>query len=324
MSPGDSYNTYTVLSGGVGGAKLALGLDETLTRGQLSVIANTGDDFEHLGLKICPDIDTLIYTLAGIADPETGWGLNNESWQFMESLEKLGGETWFRLGDRDLATHLRRKELLETGRTLTEVTAELCRAMGVEASILPMSDDPVSTRIHTKEGALPFQEYFVRLQTEPVATGFDYAGSETARATADVLATLKHDSLAAIFIAPSNPWLSIDPILSLGDIKSTIIDTRVPVVAVSPIVAGKALKGPTAKLMEETGLDPSVTSIAGHYSELVDGLIIDEQDASLQDEIEDMGLRVGITRTVMNSHQDKVSLAEFAIEFAALLGGKKA
>ncbi len=315
--------TYTVLSGGGGGAKFALGLDQVLAEGQLQVIANTGDDFEHLGLKICPDIDTLMYTLAGIADPDTGWGLRDESWQFMESLERLGGETWFRLGDRDLATHVRRKELLASGSTLTEVTAELCRSMSVRASILPMSDDPVSTQIHTTEGVLPFQEYFVHLQTEPTATGFDYAGCDSAHAAPGVLAALGHDSLAARVIAPSNPWLSIDPILSLGDIKSTIINARVPVIAVSPIVAGKAIKGPTAKLMKETGLDPSVTSIAGHYGDLIDGLIIDEQDAGLQGAIEDTGLQVGITQTVMKSHEDKAALAAFAIDFAISLGGNK-
>lgn len=319
-----SDDTYTILSGGVGGAKLVLGLAGRLDEEDLSVIVNTGDDFRHLGLKICPDIDTLIYTLAGEANPDTGWGLREESWQFMEQLEKLGGPTWFRLGDRDLATHLRRKELLADGYTLTEVTAELCRALGIKTSILPMSNEPVSTLVHTAEGTLPFQEYFVRLQTDPVATGFAYAGSDKAFATAEVLRALDDDSLAAIFIAPSNPWLSIDPILSLDDIKSTIINAPAPVVAVSPIVAGKAIKGPTAKLMAETGLESSVTSIARHYSELIDGLIVDERDANLKDEIEDMGLRVGIARTLMNNQKDKVALADYAIGFAATLGSENA
>jgi LPPG:FO 2-phospho-L-lactate transferase len=315
-------SSYTVLSGGVGGAKLVLGLHERLDAGQLQVIANTGDDFEHLGLTICPDIDTLIYTLTGQANPDTGWGLRNETWQFMDNLEALGGETWFRLGDRDLATHVRRQTLLAEGLSLTDTIAQLCDALELSVPIWPMSDDPVRTHIVTNSGPLPFQDYFVRLQAEPVASGFDYVGSDTARASTGALQALNGAALGGIFIAPSNPWLSIDPILSLADIKSAIINAPVPVIGISPIVGGRAIKGPTAKLMAETGLNPSALSIAEHYRDILDGLIIDEQDADEAGAIEALGLQVEIAQTVMNNDQDKFALASVAVGFAASLDGR--
>jgi LPPG:FO 2-phospho-L-lactate transferase len=315
----DPATRYTVLSGGVGGAKLVLGLYERLLPGQLQVIANTGDDFEHLGLMICPDIDTLIYTLTGQANPDTGWGVRDESWHFMDSLEQLGGETWFRLGDRDLATHIRRRELLADGLNLTDTTRQLCDALALQVPLWPMSDDPIRTHILTAAGSLPFQDYFVRLQAEPVASGFDYAGADTAQATAGALQALSGRELGGVFVAPSNPWLSIDPILSLSDIKSAIIKTSAPVIGISPIVGGKAIKGPTAKLMAETGLDPSALSIAEHYRDVLDGLIIDEQDANQAGAIKALGLQVKVAQTVMNNKQDKIDLANVAIEFAAAL-----
>ena len=307
--------SFVVLSGGVGGAKLALGL-QTVLGPRLSVIANTGDDFEHLGLTVCPDIDTLIYTLAGEANPATGWGLRGETWQFMESLARLGGATWFRIGDRDLGTHIWRRERLAAGASLSDVTRELAEAFGVSAAILPMSDAPVRTHIHTSEGRLPFQDYFVRLQAEPVATGFSYAGADAASGAPGALAALAAADLGAIFVAPSNPWLSIDPVLAVSDIATALRAATVPVIAVSPIVGGKALKGPAAKLMRELGLEPSVDSIARHYAGIADALIIDTQDAGAAAQVEAAGLRCGVTQTVMHDLGGKQRLAEYLLQFA--------
>jgi LPPG:FO 2-phospho-L-lactate transferase len=317
--PASAAPSYAVLSGGIGGAKLVLGLQQVLAATQLQVIANTGDDFEHLGLPICPDIDTLIYTLAGVANPETGWGLRNESWQFMAALEALGGATWFRLGDRDLATHVRRRDLLQRGQTLSEATTALRLAQNVSVPIWPMSDAPVRTLIETAGGPLEFQDYFVRQQAQPVALGFYYSGSESARASSGALRALNATDLAAIILTPSNPWLSIAPILSVDDIKATITANAAPVIAVSPIVNGAAIKGPTAKLMRELGIEPSVNSIAMHYRDILDGLVIDTQDRARQDAIEAMGIRVYVTNTVMQNLADKAALAQHVLDFAAQL-----
>jgi LPPG:FO 2-phospho-L-lactate transferase len=315
----ESDPNYTVLSGGVGGAKLVLGLHEVLDPGQLQIVANTGDDFEHLGLPICPDMDTLMYTLAGTVNPATGWGLTDESWHFMDALEKLGGATWFRLGDRDLATHARRRELLDAGQTLSEVTATLFRESGLLCPIYPMSDSPIRTKIKTTTEIFDFQDYFVRLKAEPKVKELIYTGCEQASGSPGALAALQASNLAAIIITPSNPWLSIDPILSLSDIKSTITNSSVPVVGISPIVGGKAIKGPTAKLMQELGMDVSAYSIAEHYKGILDGLIIDQQDADQHAAIEKLGIRVGITNTVMKTLDDKKALAEFTLAFAKKL-----
>jgi LPPG:FO 2-phospho-L-lactate transferase len=316
-----SDSKYTVLSGGVGGAKLVLGLYELLVKeqgqpGQLDIVANTGDDFEHLGLPICPDIDTLMYTLAGTVNPATGWGLADESWHFMDALEQLGGAIWFRLGDRDLATHARRRELLDAGQTLSAATATLLQESGVHAQLHPMSDTPIRTKIKTSSETYDFQDYFVRLKAEPKVSELLYTGCEQASASPGALAALQANDLNAIIITPSNPWLSIDPILSLSDIKSTIINSKVPVVGISPIVGGQAIKGPTAKLMQELGMDVSAYSIAQHYKGILDGLIIDQTDADQQAAIEKLGLQVGISNTVMKTLDDKKALAKFTLEFA--------
>ena len=315
--------SYTVLSGGVGGAKLVLGLQRILRSGQLQVIANTGDDFEHFGLTICPDIDTLTYTLGGIVNQNNGWGLQDESWNFMDGMKNLGGATWFRLGDRDVATHTRRSELLRSGLSLTEVTAALSQALGVAVSIMPMSDDPVRTIIETDEGTLAFQDYFVRRKTEPAASAFHYSGSDQASASNAALAALENAASGAIIITPSNPWLSIDPIMSLSDIKNAINASPAPVIGISPIVGGRALKGPTAKLMGELGIEPSVLNIARHYRDVVDGLIIDNQDADQQNAIEAMGLTVKVCNTMMMNLSDKIKLAEDTVSFAASLRADK-
>ncbi len=315
---------YVVLSGGVGGAKLVYGLKQVLPADQLVVVANTADDFEHLGLPICPDIDTLIYTLADMANTDTGWGQTDESWHFMAALEKLGGETWFRLGDRDLATHVQRRMLLEQGFTLSKVTAELCERLGLETQILPMSDDPVRTILTTGTGKLGFQDYFVRLQTEPSIENISYTGSDVAAPAPGVVAALNSPDLRGIIISPSNPWLSIDPILSIAQLKPMITLSKVPVVAISPIVGGRAIKGPTAKLMGELGVETSVTGIAEHYKSVIDGLIIDECDTSYQTRIEALCLKAGVAQTVMHSTADKVSLANATLEFVESIARENA
>jgi LPPG:FO 2-phospho-L-lactate transferase len=306
-----------VLSGGIGGAKFALGLDRVLAAGDLTIIANTGDDFEHLGLAISPDLDTLLYTLADLVNPETGWGRRDETWNFMAELARLGGDTWFRLGDRDLAIHIERTRRLAAGESLSAITADLARRLGIRARLLPMSDAPVRTRVNTEHGTLGFQEYFVREQARPLATGFEYAGAATARLPDAVAAALADPALTAIFIAPSNPWLSIAPLLAIPALRQILLAASAPVVAVSPIVAGTALKGPTAKIMRELGLAVSAEAVARHYRELIDGFILDASDRDCARAIESMGVAAGVTDTVMRSLDDKTALARYALEFAA-------
>jgi LPPG:FO 2-phospho-L-lactate transferase len=312
-------HSWVLLSGGVGGAKLALGLDRLLPRGALTIIANTGDDFTHLGLAISPDLDTLMYTLADTVNPETGWGCKDETWSFMAALERLGGETWFRLGDRDLATHVERTRRLARREPLSKVTRDLCERLGVASRILPMSDERIETRVVTDSGLLPFQDYFVRQGTRPAVTDIRYAGAEEAQPAAGVLEALGDPRLRAVFIAPSNPWLSIDPILSVPALREALRRTPAPVVAVSPIVAGAAIKGPTAKIMAELGLPVTSTSIARHYRECLDGLILDVADTGEIAGIAKQGLSVAATATVMRSLEDRISLARFAVDFAASL-----
>lgn len=309
------------LSGGVGGAKLALGLARTLPAGDLTIIANTGDDFEHLGLTVCPDIDTLTYTLAGISNPETGWGRDGETWQFMESLEALGGETWFRLGDRDLATHIERSRRLATGETLTGITGDFSRRFGIGPRILPMSDTPVRTIVETPDGPLPFQHYFVREQCAPVVTGFRFDGAADARPAPGIADALTDESLGAIVICPSNPFISIDPIFAVPGLRDMLAEAKAPVVAVSPIVGGKALKGPTAKMMTELGLDSSAVAVARHYGGLLDGFVLDSSDAGSEEAVRALGVEVSVTDTVMQTLSDKERLAREVLTFAAALRG---
>ncbi len=308
---------YVVLSGGVGGARFALGLSRVLEPGQLTIIANTGDDFTHLGLAISPDLDTLMYTLAGVVNADTGWGCRDETWSCMAGLEALGAEAWFRLGDRDLATHLERTRLLASGMTLTEVTRQLCARLGVAVHLLPMSDTPIRTVIDTADGALAFQDYFVRRRAEPVVTGIRYEGATKAPPVAALASLLTDPELAAVFIAPSNPWLSIDPILAIPSLAAALRSTTAPVIAISPIVGGRAIKGPTAKIMGELGVTVSSGAIAAHYGDLLDGFILDDTDRAEADALIAGGLAVGATHTVMSTLEDRVHLAEFALGFAA-------
>lgn len=307
------------LSGGVGGAKLALGLGNTLQSEDLTIIANTGDDFEHLGLTICPDIDTLTYTLAGISNQETGWGRDGETWQFMASLDALGGETWFQLGDRDLATHIERSRRLAAGETLTGITEDFRQRLSIGPRILPMSDMPVRTIVETPDGPLPFQHYFVREQCAPVVTGFRFAGAADARPAPGVAEALADKRLGAIVICPSNPFISIDPIFAVPGLRDKIAHADAPVVAVSPIVGGKALKGPTAKMMTELGLESGAVAVARHYGDLLDGFVLDNSDAERQEAVRGMGVEVFVTDTVMQSLNDKERLAQEVLRFATAL-----
>ncbi len=301
------------LSGGIGGAKLALGLARVLPADELVIVANTGDDFEHLGLRISPDIDTLIYTLADVANPETGWGRRDETWSFMQALGEVGGETWFRLGDRDLATHVERTRRLWAGETLSEVTADLARRLGVRPTILPMSDDTVSTRVGTEEGWLDFQDYFVRLQCRPVVREIAFQGAATAKAQPDFLEVLRRPDLRAVVICPSNPFISVEPILSLPGVSDALMRCAAPVLAVSPIIGGRAVKGPTAKMMAELGLDVTAAAVARRYGTLLDGYILDHADADLAIEIE---ASVFLAETMMTTLEHREVLARTVLAAA--------
>jgi LPPG:FO 2-phospho-L-lactate transferase len=302
------------LAGGVGGAKLAYGLAKVVPPDQLTILVNTGDDFEHLGLHVCPDLDTVMYTLAGLANPETGWGLAGETWNFMAAIERLGGPAWFRLGDHDIATHVTRTEALRAGRPLTEITAGLCRRLGIGCTVLPMSDDPVRTLVDTADGELAFQDYFVRLRCEPRVRGFRFAGADTAKANPSALAALAQAT--ALILCPSNPFVSIDPILAIGDLGRAIRTTRAPTIAVSPIIGGVAVKGPAAKMMTELGLDVSALGVANRYRELVDGLVLDEADAFFAPAVEALGLRAPVLPTLMRNDEDRIRLARNLLDLA--------
>ena len=317
----ENAQTWLALSGGVGGAKLALGLMCALDNpARLMIAANTGDDFEHLELSICPDIDTLMYTLAGLNNPETGWGRAGETATFMTALAALGGETWFHLGDGDLATHVERTRRLHAGEPLSEITRALVERLGIGCDIVPMTDDVVRTIVETEQGDLGLQHYFVRERCEPRVLGFRYTGCGDATANPRILERLADPNLGGVIICPSNPYISIDPILAIPGLRRAIEDSPAPVIAVSPIVGGRALKGPTAKMMLELGIEPGVVSVARHYGDLLDGLIIDEADTSEVATISAPGLDVVATKTVMTDLDDRISLAKEALAFAGRLG----
>lgn len=296
-----------LLVGGVGGAKLALGMARVLPPAALTIIGNTGDDFEHLGLHVSPDLDTVMYTLAGLANPETGWGLAGDSFRAMQMVERYGGPAWFRLGDGDLGTNLMRTALLHEGHTLTEVTGRLCAALGVEHTLLPMSDDPVRTVLDTDRGTLAFQEYFVRERWEPAVRRIRFEGAAEARPSAAVIAALERAT--AIVIGPSNPFLSIDPILAVRGIRERIAEADAPCVAVSPVIGGRAVKGPTVKLMAELGLELTALGVAQHYHNLLDGIIMDEEDIALAGAVQASGVRATTEHTLMATLEDKTNLA---------------
>jgi LPPG:FO 2-phospho-L-lactate transferase len=300
-----------VLTGGVGGAKLVLGLAQIMPPERITAIVNTGDDFDHLGLRISPDIDTLLYTLAGKANPAQGWGREGESWSFMEALRSLGGEDWFLLGDGDLALHILRTARLAGGETLSAITRDFAAAWGVGVTMLPMSDDPVSTHLSTDEGDLPFQRYFVERRCAPMVRSVRFEGAAEARAAPGTIEAILDADTRAILVAPSNPYLSIDPILALPEIRAALVAATAPVVAVSPIVGGQAVKGPTAKMMEELGVAVTPGAIADHYSGIIDAMLVDERDPA-----PGLAIAHASADTLMMTLADRARVAQAALELA--------
>jgi LPPG:FO 2-phospho-L-lactate transferase len=307
------------LCGGVGGAKMAFGLARVLAPDDLTLVVNTGDDFEHLGLAVSPDIDTVVYTLADLADRERGWGLAGETWGFMAALRRLGGEDWFQLGDHDLAMHVERTRRLAAGDSLSQVTAHMARQLGLGCAVVPMSDQPVRTWIDTENGPLAFQHYFVRERCAPVARAVRFEGAEAARPSPAFAAALARPDLAAILICPSNPYLSVDPILSIPGVREAIRKAAAPRIAVSPIVGGQAIKGPAAKLMRELGVTPGAAAVAAHYAGLIDGLVLDVVDAAEAGAVERLDIAAKVAQTVMRGDEDRIALAREALAFAATL-----
>ena len=300
------------LAGGVGGAKLAVGLAAVLPPEELTIVVNTGDDFEHLGFTICPDLDTVMYTLAGVNNPKTGWGRAGETWRFMQEIKRLGGEDWFQLGDRDLVTHVLRREALHRGEPLSKVTQELAARFGVRHTIVPMSDTPVRTRVKIKSCELSFQDYFVRQRCAPRVTGFRFAGARHARVP-DALARLLRGRVDAVVMCPSNPFVSIAPIMSVPAIGKWLKARTFPVIAVSPIIGGVAVKGPAAKIMRELGLKPTALDVARHYAGAVDCWVIDQQDAQLASPIKQLGKHVVVADTLMTDRRKSAALAHQVI-----------
>lgn len=307
------------LAGGVGGAKLAVGLTRVLSPDELLLVVNTADDFDHLGFRISPDIDTVMYTLAGLNDPVQGWGLAGETWSFMAALERLGGETWFRLGDKDLATHVVRTRMLAAGRPLSETTRTLCRAFGIAHRIVPMTDDEIRTAVRTADGELDFQDYFVRQRCQPAVRRFDYRHQQYAVPSADFDTALRRDDLSLIVICPSNPFLSIRPILGIPGIEDRLKASTAPVVAVSPIIGGAAVKGPIAKIMRELGHDSSATGIARLYGPLLDGFVLDHVDAAQASEVAALGITPLVTGIMMTEETMKTDLARAVVDFGRSL-----
>jgi len=301
------------LAGGVGGSKMVNGLAQILPPENLFVIVNTGDDFEHLGLHISPDLDTVMYGLAGVNNPPTGWGRADETWGVICELEQLDGPAWFKLGDKDLANHLLRTQWLREGYSLSWVTAQLCWRFGVSQRVVPMADTPVRTIVHTDEGKLAFQHYFVRRRCEPGVQKLVYEGADTAEVSPDIKSAI--NSAGLIVITPSNPLLSIDPILSLPGMTDLIRTAPVPKIAVSPIIGGKAVKGPAAKIMQELGMAVSPVGVASHLKHILTGFVFDSEDRNLQNQLEDLGLKTIHTNTLMQSPQDQARLAREVIEF---------
>ena len=314
----ENCSPVVALAGGVGGAKFATGLQETLPPGALTVIVNTGDDFEHWGLTICPDVDTVLYGLAGVNNPQTGWGRESETWDVLTETERLGGEAWFRLGDKDLALHLLRNQWLKAGANLTETADRLRHALGVPSRILPMCNEPVRTLVHTDEGDLPFQDYFVRRRCEPTFRGLTFVGAGKATLSPEVAESLR--AAAHIIICPSNPYLSVDPILSVPGLSALVRESDAPVVAVSPIVGGRAVKGPVAKMMREMGHTHHLPlTIVEHYADLLDGFVLDQQDSAEQGRLP---LPALATDTIMTDLSSKQRLAAEVLQFGRSLMAK--
>lgn len=306
--------TLLALTGGVGGAKLAQGLAQTLSPDEVVFLVNVGDDFEHLGLYISPDIDTLIYTLAGIVEPIRGWGINDDSFHCLTSISKLGGENWFRLGDRDLATHIFRTQLLHQGYTLSETTERIATAHGVKHTVLPATDSKLRTHLETVDGVMSFQEYFVKHRCRPTVTQVLYHTNGN-----NLNTRVELSEVNGVVICPSNPFLSVGPIIKLQSLLKFMKRAEIPVVAISPIIGGRALKGPTAKIMNELGLPVSAETIATMYQEFLTGFVIDRCDAHYQPPIEQLGIKILPTQTVMHNLDDKIRLSNEVVEFITSL-----
>ena len=300
------------LAGGVGGAKLVLGLSSLLSHERLTVVVNTGDDEEFFGLHVSPDIDTVSYNLAGIANIEAGWGIEGESFRMLQRLESLGVDTWFKLGDLDLATHVRRTQLLRSGHTLSDTTGIICRSMGINQEIIPMTDGQVRTVLQTTEGSLKFQEYFVQRKCEPIVTDITYTGSELYEASSGFIRAI--DVSDALVFCPSNPFLSIAPMLALKDIRKKIAAFTGPRVVVSPVIGGRALKGPTSKILEELDYEVSSLGIARMYRGICDTFVLDNTDIGFEADIRKLGMDVCVTDTIMESLEDKIGLARVILE----------
>ncbi len=306
----------TVLAGGVGGAKLVDGLAKILAPEDLTIIVNTGDDFEHLSLKISPDLDTVCYTLAGLANPETGWGRRDETWETYRAVVENGGPGWFHLGDKDLALHLIRTQKLNQGEPLSRITAQFCDRWGVRHAVFPMSDDPVRTIVHTTaRESLGFQEYFVHQGCQPQVASFELRGAEIAKPVPQAVEALRESDL--VIIAPSNPWVSIDPILAVPGYRRMMFGK--PVVAVSPIIGGKAVKGPAAKMYRELGIEPSAAAVADHYKDLLAGFVFDKVDAAELEKIERWRIIALVTASIMKDQQDRIRLAREIVDFSEMI-----
>lgn len=303
------------LAGGVGGARLANGLAAILAPNELTVAVNTGDDFEHIGLTVCPDIDTVTYTLAGRNDRTRGWGLTDETWSFMEELKSLGGPDWFALGDRDLAKHVWRTARLKAGESLSEITSDFARRQGIGSAIVPMSDQAVRTMIESDQGELSFQDYFVRLRCEPTFLDIRFAGADQAEIAPGLAATLSAPALQAIIICPSNPILSLGPMLAITAIRNALKARRVPCIAVSPFIGGEAIKGPAAKILRELGQEPGAQALLTPYAGIVDGILCDAADPAANRQI--AGVKIVATDTLMADDAGQKRLAREALAFAA-------
>ena len=302
----------TVFAGGVGAARFLRGLIDVVDAATVTIIGNTGDDEEFLGLHVSPDLDTVAYTLAGIVDPEGGWGIAGDTYTTLEQAQRFGEETWFRLGDKDIATHLHRTRLLHDGRTLSEATASIARGLGLRSRLLPMSDDAVRTLVTTDTGELSFQEYFVRRGFRDDVRSVRFAGAEEARPAPGVVEAIAEAE--GVIIAPSNPIVSIGPMLAVAGIRQALIDTKAPVAAISPIVGGRALKGPAARMLAALGHEASAVGVAALYADFLDVLVLDRDDAGLANEVEARGVRPAVTDTIMRDPERRRALAAATLE----------
>jgi LPPG:FO 2-phospho-L-lactate transferase len=312
---------FLVFAGGVGGAKLTEGMARSVGEDALTVVVNTADDFEHYGLRVSPDLDTVMYTLAGWNNIETGWGVKGDTFQNFDMLKVYGVEPWFHVGDRDIATHVLRTHWLKEGATLTDITRTLTRRLGVQSRVLPMTNDPVRTIVDTDEGLFAFQEYFVKLRWQPEVRSLIYEGAEEAEPAPEVLRAI--ETADTIIIAPSNLYLSIDPILAVPGIRDALLNASAPIIAVTPIIGGEAVKGPAAKLMRELGVESSAVAVAQHYAEFLNGFVMDERDAALKSQVAAMGMGVLITDTIMKDSDDRARLACEVVTFADELRPEK-